>query len=124
MNLILQRIILCIALLWPCGLHAVTGEATTGNVIVDTRIRITSNMNEQTLNLRNLMMRYTVTTNFGASTFSATGLPPGLSINTNTGVISGTPTQKNTYRATITAQKRQGGKVIHSATAEKVFNVI
>ena len=38
MNLILQRIILCIALLWPCSLHAVTGEAATGNVTVDTRM--------------------------------------------------------------------------------------
>ena len=38
MNIILQRIILGIAFLWPCGLHAVTGEATTGNVTVDTRM--------------------------------------------------------------------------------------
>jgi uncharacterized repeat protein (TIGR02543 family) len=38
MNLILQRITLSIAILWPCGLHAVTGEATTDNVTVDTRL--------------------------------------------------------------------------------------
>ena len=38
MNFILKRIIICIALLWPCGLHAVTGEAATGNVTVDTRM--------------------------------------------------------------------------------------
>jgi hypothetical protein len=124
MSIIIRPIILSIALSWPCGLHAVTGEAMTGNVIVDTRIRITSNLAEQQINLRRLMTRYAVTTNFGASTFSAKGLPPGVSINKTTGVISGTPTRKATYTVTITAQKRQGTKVISSATAKKVFKVV
>ncbi|NTY38193.1 DUF1929 domain-containing protein [Burkholderia diffusa] len=34
--------------------------------------------------------------------FSATGLPPGLSINTSTGAITGTPTTQGTYYPTIT----------------------
>jgi len=37
MNSILGRIIFAFALSCPCVLHAVTGEATTGNVTVDTR---------------------------------------------------------------------------------------
>ncbi len=37
MNSILRRIILVFVLSCPCVLHAVTGEATTGNVTIDTR---------------------------------------------------------------------------------------
>ncbi len=37
-------------------------------------------------------------------TWSATGLPAGLSINASTGLISGTPTTVNVYSATVTAR--------------------
>jgi Zn-dependent metalloprotease len=36
-------------------------------------------------------------------TWSATGLPPGISIGSSTGTVSGTPTTANTYTVTVTA---------------------
>lgn len=42
------------------------------------------------------------------TSYAATGLPPGLSINTTTGVISGTPTQTGTYTITISATNALG----------------
>jgi hypothetical protein len=41
-------------------------------------------------------------------TYSATGLPPGLSINSSTGLISGTPTTAGTYNVTVTARDGTG----------------
>jgi Zn-dependent metalloprotease len=43
-------------------------------------------------------------TNGGALTYSATGLPTGLSINASSGLISGTPTATGTYNVTVTAK--------------------
>ncbi|AUG76911.1 Peptidase M4 [Kitasatospora sp. MMS16-BH015] len=40
----------------------------------------------------------------GALTYSATGLPTGLSINASTGLISGTATATGTYNVTVTAK--------------------
>ncbi|MGV9418167.1 M4 family metallopeptidase [Streptomyces sp. NPDC003674] len=46
--------------------------------------------------------------NSGALTYSATGLPAGLSINSSTGLISGTPTTAGTYSATVTVKDATG----------------
>ena len=43
-------------------------------------------------------------------TYSATGLPAGLSINSSTGLISGTPTTAATYTTVVTATDTTGAK--------------
>lgn len=44
----------------------------------------------------------------GTITWSATGLPTGLNIDSNTGVLSGTPTQVGNFNITITATSNNG----------------
>ena len=66
--------------------------------------------------------RLQVTTNFKANLYEAKGLPAGLKIS-NTGLISGTPTKKGTFKATIKAKRKSGGKVTYSATQTKTFKV-
>ncbi|AWI09507.1 putative Ig domain-containing protein [Ereboglobus luteus] len=48
-----------------------------------------------------------VSTN-GATSYSATGLPSGLSINASTGVISGTPAEYGSFDAIVTASNANG----------------
>jgi hypothetical protein len=44
----------------------------------------------------------------GTLSYKATGLPPGLSVNTSTGLISGTPIAAGTSQATVTATDSTG----------------
>ena len=46
---------------------------------------------------------YQITATNSPTSFSASGLPPGFSINTATGLISGTPTAGGTFNATVSA---------------------
>jgi len=51
---------------------------------------------------------YQITASNNPTSYGATGLPPGLSVNTATGVISGTPTADGTYNSTISATNAAG----------------
>lgn len=52
---------------------------------------------------------YQITASQSASSFTATGLPPGLSLNGATGLITGTPTVVGPFNVTVTAQTAVGG---------------
>jgi PKD repeat protein len=51
---------------------------------------------------------YTIAATGSPSSYSAAGLPPGLSVDTLTGAINGTPTQSGTYPVTISATNSTG----------------
>jgi hypothetical protein len=51
---------------------------------------------------------YNITASNAPTSYSATGLPAGLTLNTSTGVISGTPTTAGTYTTTMSATNTTG----------------
>jgi hypothetical protein len=65
----------------------------------------------------------TTATNFPAS-FTATGLPPGISIDSVTGLIAGVPTTAGIYAVTITASNPGGANPDASATKAVSFVIV
>ena len=53
-------------------------------------------------------INYQITAENGSSSFGASGLPPGLSVNTTTGVVSGTIAATGSYSFTVSATNANG----------------
>jgi hyaluronate lyase len=67
---------------------------------------ITSNLNM--VGVTGSPLSYQIASNASGVTYGATGLPLGLSVNTTTGAITGTPTENGTYTATVSATNGSG----------------
>jgi hypothetical protein len=89
----------------PNGTAAFTSGSTTGNTVT-----VTNPGNQSTTvgTAVSLQVHATDSASGQTLTYSATGLPTGLSINSSTGLISGTPSAAGTFSVTVTAKDTTG----------------
>lgn len=69
---------------------------------------ITSSTADQTATAGVVFSSYTITGSDSPTSYGASGLPTGINVDTNSGVISGTATQTGTFTVTITATNGSG----------------
>ncbi|UIR20379.1 putative Ig domain-containing protein [Streptomyces spinosirectus] len=88
----------------PNGTTAFTAGSTSGNTV-----SVTNPGSQSTTTGGSVNLQISATDSAGAAlTYSASGLPTGLSINSSTGVISGTASTAGTYQVTVTAKDSTG----------------
>jgi subtilase family serine protease len=88
----------------PNGTAAFTAGSSSGNTVT-----VTNPGSQSTTTGGSVSLQIHATDSAGAAlTYSATGLPTGLSINSSTGLISGTASTAGTYNVTVTAQDSTG----------------
>jgi hypothetical protein len=91
--------------LWEFDVYTTSGGGTGANTVTVT------NPGSQTSTVAapaSLQIAASDSASGQALTYSATGLPAGLSINSSSGLISGTPTTAQTTSATVTAKDTTG----------------
>ncbi|GLX53426.1 hypothetical protein Shyhy01_63760 [Streptomyces hygroscopicus subsp. hygroscopicus] len=89
----------------PNGTAAFTSGGSTGGNTVS----VTNPGNQSTTTGGSVSLSISASDSAGAAlTYSASGLPTGLSINSSTGVISGTASTAGTYQVTVTAKDSTG----------------
>jgi len=84
-----------------------TGSATLTITINNPPAPVITSSTTATVIVNNTFS-YTITASNNPTSFNATGLPTGLSIDVSTGIISGTPTTTGSYPVTITATNLGG----------------
>ncbi len=89
----------------PDGLTAFTGGSTTGNTVTVTN---PGNQTGTVGTAVSLQIKATDSASGQTLTYTASGLPAGLSIKSSTGLISGTPTTAGNSSVTVTAKDTTG----------------
>jgi hypothetical protein len=88
----------------PNGTTAFTAGTSTGNTVT-----VTNPGSQSTTTGGTASLQISATDSAGATlTYSASGLPTGLSISSSTGKISGTASTAGTYQVTVTASDSTG----------------
>ncbi|NUR04882.1 MAG: hypothetical protein HOY79_52810 [Streptomyces sp.] len=88
----------------PNGTTAFTSGSSSGNTVT-----VTNPGSQSTTTGSSVSLQIKATDSGGAAlTYSASGLPTGLSINSSTGLISGTASTAGTYQVTVTAKDSTG----------------
>ena len=83
-----------------------TGTATLNLTVTPPAPAITSS--SMVTAEAHVALSYNITANYGPTSYSATGLPAGLSVNTTTGAITGTPTVTGNFTVTLSATNAYG----------------
>lgn len=105
------------------GTYPITVAATRGGITVTVNLTLTINPAPQAPTIGFGAAGNTISATYNAAipsltllatpatgaVFSATGLPAGVSLDPNTGVLSGTPTQLGTFTVTVTASTAAAG---------------
>jgi hypothetical protein len=88
----------------PNGTTAFTSGSTTGNTVT-----VTNPGSQSTTTGSSVSLQISASDSAGATlTYSASGLPTGLSISSSTGKITGTASTAGTYQVTVTAKDSTG----------------
>jgi hypothetical protein len=88
----------------PNGTTAFTSGTSSGNTVT-----VTNPGSQSTTTGSSASLQISASDSAGAAlTYSASGLPTGLSINSSTGLISGTASTAGTYQVTVTAKDSTG----------------
>ncbi|WP_369389506.1 putative Ig domain-containing protein [Streptomyces sp. CG1] len=88
----------------PNGTAAFTAGSSSGNTVT-----VSNPGSQSTTAGGSVSLQINATDSAGAAlTYSASGLPAGLSINSSTGLISGTASTAGTYQVTVTAKDSTG----------------
>ncbi|MFF7237404.1 putative Ig domain-containing protein [Streptomyces collinus] len=96
----------------PNGTTAFTGGTSTGNTVT-----VTNPGSQSTTTGGSVSLQIKASDSAGAAlTYSASGLPTGLSVNSTSGLISGTASTAGTYQVTVTATDSTGASGATSFT--------
>jgi len=88
----------------PNGTTAFTSGSTSGNTVT-----VTNPGSQSTTTGSSVSLQISASDSAGATlTYSASGLPTGLSISSSTGLVSGTASTAGTYQVTVTAKDSTG----------------